>query len=149
MQKFQFKLESVMSYKNQVLETEKNEHAKALAEVRRKEEVISSLKFRYKEVNDEFNAKKKSGITILEGNIFIATLDGIDRELKKAHLLLEKYKLIEEEKRQIMLATKIETASLEKLKEKKYEEYLEGVKKSEELFIEEFVSQQRVARQTG
>ena len=59
---------------------------------------------------------------------------------------LEKYKQVEEKKRTKVVETKIETSSLEKIKEKKYGEYLEVVKKSDEIFIEEFVSRQRSYR---
>ena len=53
---------------------------------------------------------------------------------------------MEEKKRTKVVETEIETSSLEKIKEKKYGEYLEVVKKSDEIFIEEFVSRQRSYR---
>ena len=146
MKKFSFKLESVMNFKNQKLEWEKIEHANALMAVAKEEEKIRGLHIKYKQINGDFNEKKAKGITPLEGNFFLSLLRSVEEEIKKNTVSLEKYKQVEEKKRTKVVETKIETSSLEKIKEKKYGEYLEVVKKSDEIFIEEFVSRQRSYR---
>lgn len=143
MKKFQFSLQSVMDFKTQRLEIEKNEHAKALAKVNEQERRIEDLQQQYVQVTNNFDAQKMSGITVIEANIFIMTMETLIREIDRQKLVLKQFKEIEEQRRQIVVETKIETSSLEKIREKKYEEYLEMEKKSDELFIEEFVSRQK------
>ena len=57
--------------------------------------------------------------------------------------LLEELRAQEEAKREQVVEAKKETSSIEKLKEKKLEAYHKEEAKSEELFIEEFVSSTR------
>ncbi len=121
-------------------------HAKALLDVRNKEAEITALQNKYRETSREFNEKQLNGITILEGNIFIATLNSLEREIERQTASLKELEKLEEYRRKQVVASKIETSSLEKLREKKYEEYLQIEKKSEELFIEEFVSRQNVCK---
>lgn len=132
-----------MDFKTQRLEIEKNEHAKALAKVNEQEKRIEDLQQQYVQVTNNFDAQKMSGITVIEANIFIMTMETLIREIDRQKLVLKQFKEIEEQRRQIVVETKIETSSLEKIREKKYEEYLEMEKKSDELFIEEFVSRQK------
>ncbi|MPN20524.1 hypothetical protein SDC9_167903 [bioreactor metagenome] len=61
-------------------------------------------------------------------------------EIQREKRHLEVLQKREEEKRAEVVEVKIETSTLEKLKEKKLEQYNKEVQKSEELFIEEFVS---------
>ena len=56
---------------------------------------------------------------------------------------------MEEKKREAVVEAKKETSSIEKLKEKKLDAYQKAVAKSEELFIEEFVSTARVNAANG
>lgn len=144
MKKFQFSLQSVMDFKTQRLEIEKNEHAKALAKVNEQERKIQDLRDQYVDITNRFDNKKMSGLAVAQANVFIMTMDTTLKEIDRQGVILEQFKKIEEERRQIVIAANIETSSLEKIREKKYEEYLDKEKKSEELFIEEFVSRQNV-----
>ncbi len=57
---------------------------------------------------------------------------------------MEELRRQEEKKRMELIEAKRETASIEKLKEKKLQDYQKALDKSNELFIEEFVSTGRV-----
>ena len=63
----------------------------------------------------------------------------IQRETKR----LEELEAEAEKRREAMVEAKKETSSIEKLKEKKLEAYHKEEAKSEELFIEEFISSTR------
>ena len=65
----------------------------------------------------------------------------IQRETKK----LEKLQEEAEKKREEMVEAKIDTSSLEKLKDKKLEQYRKDEQKSEELLVDEFISSTRAA----
>ena len=54
MKKFNFTLGTVLSYKNQVLDSLKNEHAKILARINEQEKVIHNLEEEYRKCNNDF-----------------------------------------------------------------------------------------------
>ncbi|WMI81436.1 flagellar export protein FliJ [Anaerotignum sp. MB30-C6] len=140
MKKFSFQLESVMNFKNQRLENKKAEHARTIAMVNAQNEKIDCLIEKFKCVNCEFNEKKMSGIAIIEAMEYSGFLYKLEVEIQQEKVHLEELKIKEEEKRAEVVEVKIETSTLEKLKEKKLEAYHKEVQKSEELYIEEFVS---------
>lgn len=144
MKKFVFNLENVMEFKNQKLENKKMEHARAIMLVNDQISKIDALHNKYSDINSDFNNKKESGITIIEASEYSTFLYTLEKEIKQEITTLESLKKNEDNKRKEVVEIKIETSTLEKLKEKKYEEYLKAAGKSEELFIEEFVSRQRI-----
>lgn len=140
MKKFSFQLESVMNFKNQRLESKKAEHAGMIAMVNIQNEKIDGLLNKFKRVNHDFNEKKKAGIAIIEAMEYSGFLYKLEMEVQKEKRHLEELKRKEEEKRAEVVAVKIETSTLEKLKEKKLAIYQKEAQKKEELYIEEFVS---------
>ncbi|MDD3395480.1 MAG: flagellar export protein FliJ [Anaerotignum sp.] len=140
MKKFSFQLESVMNYKNQRLENKKAEHARIIAKVNEQNQKIDSLGEKFKGINLEYNEKKVAGISIIEAMEYSGFLYKLEVEIQQEKRLLDDLKKIEEEKRAEVVEVKIETSTLEKLKEKKLESYNKEVQKSEERYIEEFVS---------
>lgn len=144
MKKFVFNLKKVLEFKNQSLENKKNEHAMALMLLVKKEEKIALIRKRYNYINSEFNNKKMSGITVLEASEYNSFLYSLEREIQAETEQLKELKINEDKKRKEVIGMKIETSTLEKLKEKKYEQYLKEAGKTEELFIEEFISRKRI-----
>ena len=145
MKKFNFTLGTVLNYKNQVLDSLKNEHAKILARINEQEKVIHNLEEEYKKCNNDFNQKKMEGITIIESIGFEAYLRKLEVSIKQEEKKLALIKLEEENKRMEVVAAKQDTSSLEKLKEKKLEIYHKEEQKAEEALVEEFVSFSRIA----
>lgn len=140
MKKFTFGLDTVLDYKNQILSNLKLEHGKIIAELNQQEAILEDLKKRYFEYVNDFNAKKLSGITIIEARAFEMYIKQIDDQIKFQTNKIAQIRKLEEKKRQEVIEAKREAAAIEKLKEKKIEQYNKDVKKKEELFIEEFVS---------
>jgi flagellar export protein FliJ len=138
--KFAFQLETVMNYKNQRLESKRNEHGQAIAKVNKQKEKMAEIVRKYNEVNVEFNGKKQQGIRIVEAMEYSGFLQKLDAQLKQEEARLAEMKKLEEKKRVEMVEVKIETSTLEKLKEKKFNQYKKDMQKSEELFIEEFIT---------
>ena len=145
MKKFNFTLGTVLNYKNQVLDSLKNEHAKILARINEQEKVIHNLEEEYKKCNNDFNQKKMEGITIIESIGFEAYLRKLEVSIKQEEKKLALIKVEEENKRMKVVAAKQDTSSLEKLKEKKLEIYHKEEQKAEEALVEEFVSFSRIA----
>lgn len=145
MKKFNFTLGTVLSYKNQVLDALKNEHAKILARINEQEKVIHNLEEEYKKCNENFNQKKMEGITIIESIGFETYLRRLEVSIQQEQKKLLSIKEEEEAKRSEVVAAKQDTSSLEKLKEKKLEIYHKEEQKAQEAFVEEFVSFSRIA----
>ena len=144
MKKFNFTLGTVLSYKNQVLDSLKNEHAKILARINEQEKVIHNLEEEYRKCNNDFNQKKMEGITIIESIGFEAYLRRLEVSIQQEERKLAFIKVEEENKRNEVVVAKQDTSSLEKLKKKKLEVYNKEEQKAEEAFVEEFVSFSRI-----
>lgn len=140
MKKFTFGLDTVLDYKNQVLSNLKLEHGKIIAELNQQEAVLENLKKQYFEYVDEFNSKKIAGMTVIQAKAFEMYINQIDDQIKFQNQKIAQIRKVEEKKRQEVIESRKESAAIEKLKEKKIEQYNKEVKKKEELFIEEFVS---------
>lgn len=139
MKKFSFSLQTVLDYKNQYLDGLKNEYAIAAAEVEKQTKYIEKIKCIYKEVNNQYNEKKYTFLAIYEMETYDKYLKKLEQDIEKENIILFELKEIAEQKLNIMIESKIDVASLEKLKEKKLQEYNYYVNKQEEIFIEEFV----------
>ncbi|RHT72422.1 flagellar export protein FliJ [Ruminococcaceae bacterium AM28-23LB] len=143
MKKFQFSLESVLGYKQQVLESLQNEHAILIQKMRQQEERLRQMEESYRAWNEEFRQAEMEGITVAEVMRYESGLRFWEKEIaQQRQTVLQCQREVEQKRRQVVAARQ-ETASLEKLREKKQEEYRKAVQKGEELFIEEVVAAQK------
>ena len=140
MKKFFFPLDKVLDYKEQVLDGLKAEHARILMKVRECERAIEELEQLHRDCTAEFRKNKLNGIKISEIHTYENYLEALGVKIRIKQDQLEKLKLREEAKRNEVVEAKKETSTLDKLKEKKREEYDKEVQKEEEIFIEEFVT---------
>ena len=149
MKKFKFSLDSVLSYKQQVLDALQGEHAALLAQVRAQEEVLDAVWKEYRDCDDEYRQRKAEGITVTDAMFYQNGLRVLERDIQRETDKLEELRKQEEAKRQEMVDAKIDTSSIEKLKEHKLEDYHKAVQKAEESLIDEFVSSARVRANIG
>lgn len=140
MKKFTFGLDTVLDYKNQVLSSLKLEHGKIIAELNQQEAILEDLKNQYYNYVREFNEKKVTGMTVIEARAFEMYIKQIDDQIKFQNQKIAQIRKLEEKKRQEVVESRKEAAAIEKLKEKKIEQYNKEARKKEEQFIEEFVS---------
>ena len=149
MKKFKFSLDSVLSYKQQVLDALKGEHAAILAEVRAQEEVLESVWQEYRDCNAEYSQRKAEGMSIMDAMVYQNGLRALERDIQRETEKLESLRKKEEKKRQEVVDAKIDTSSIEKLREHKLEDYNKVVQKAEENLIDEFVSSARARANIG
>ena len=143
MKKFRFSLETVLDYKQQVLDALQKEHGVIMAQVKEQEEYLAGLEADYRDMDAEFCQRKREGITILDAMRYEQYLRAMERQIQQAVYRLEELRRQEEAKRLEVVAAKQDTSSIEKLKEKKLDSYNKAVQKSEEAMIDEFVSTTR------
>ena len=144
MKKFRFSLETVLDYKQQVLDALRIEHAAAQAKARAQEERLRSLERQHEELDAEFSQRKLEGITILDAMKYEQYLRSMERQIQEETERLEELRAQEEAKREQVVEAKKETSAIEKLREKKLESYNKAMQKSEEAMIDELVSTKRV-----
>lgn len=145
MKKFKFSLETVLSYKQQVLEAIQNEHAQCLVRVQEQENVLEAVERRYREYNEEYRERKQVGLPITDAVIYQNGLRVLEADIRREMERLEQLRKQAEAKRLEMVEARKETSSLEKLREKKLDVYQKSIQKSEESLIEEFVTAARVS----
>ncbi|MBD5162049.1 MAG: flagellar export protein FliJ [Oscillibacter sp.] len=143
MKKFRFSLETVLEYKQQVLDSLQTEHGAILARVRRQEELIERLEADYWALSGEFNQRKSEGINILDAMKYEQYLRSSERQIEEAYARLTKLREQAEKKRIEVVEARKETASIEKLREKKLASYNKAAQKEEEKVIDEFVTTKR------
>ena len=149
MKKFKFSLDSVLSYKQQVLDSLKGEHAAILAQVREQENVLEAVWQDYRDCNEEYRQRKSEGLSVADAMFYQNGLRALEAEIERETARLEELRRKEEKKRQQVVDAKIDTSSIEKLKEKKLDLYNKEVAKSEEVLIDEFVSSARARAGIG
>ena len=138
--RFQFTLDKLKGYKEQVLSKEKGDLAALRAQQAKYAAEQAKVQAELDEANEEFLRKSGSGMTIMEMTLFKEYLNSLSDQIRE----LEKKIQLEEEK--IRFQTKVvveankDVSSLEKLEDKQREEYNFKVAKAEEQFIEEYVS---------
>lgn len=143
MKKFKFSLDSVLAYKQQVLDALKGEHAAILAQVRGQEERLEAIWSGYRTYNEEYRQRKAEGMTIVEATLYQNGLRALEMDIQRESERLEDLRRQEEAKRREVVEARQDTSSLEKLKDKKLDLYQKAVQKSEEALIDEFISSAR------
>lgn len=150
MKKFFFSLDTVLNYKEQVLDGLKAEHARIIMKVRECEHTIEMMEDEHRLCALEFRNSRMNGMKICDIHTYENYLEALGIKIRKKYEELAKLREQEEAKRNEVVEAKKETSSIDKLKEKKFKEYEKEVQKEEEQFIEEFVTTQRaMARNIG
>ena len=149
MKKFRFSLETVLDYKNQALDALRAEHGAILAQVRAQEQLIEDLETEHRQADDDFTQRKLEGINVLDAMSFEQYLRSLERKLQEEYRKLDRLRRREEDKRAQVVEARKETATIEKLKEHKLEDYRKAEQKDEEQRIEEFVSTTRAMAALG
>ena len=140
MKKFNFPLNTVLSYKQQHLDFLQTEHAAILEKMRTAEQRLAALNARYRAEQLEYREKSSMGMSITEAKFWESAFRAMERDIRAAEIQLEEQRKCAEDKRLEVVEAKKETMSIEKLKAKKRAAYQKAEAKDEEIFIDEFVS---------
>ncbi len=140
MKQFNYRLETVLAYKTQVLDNLKSEHAVIIQKVNRKQEEIQGLNRELVSYESGFDEVKEKGAAIEDYRLFDMCIGRMEEIIDTEKERLKKLRQEEDAKKHEVVEAKVDTSKFEKLKEKKFQEYQKAVMKADELFIEEFVS---------
>ncbi len=140
MKKFKYRLDTVLDYKTQVLDNLKTEHAVIIQNVNRKQQQISGLKQELVSYQSGFDQIKQEGASIENYRLFDMCIGRMEQIIDDEKERLKILKKQENEKKQEVIAAKVDTSKFEKLKDRQIQDYQKAVMKADEAFIEEFVS---------
>lgn len=137
---FNFPLEKVLNYKNQILDSLQSELQMIQNELNESEKKLSELHSLYKATNLKLREACLNHITANEISSYKLYLNETDKLIKINEEISARIKQKLTKKQIEIVNAKIEVSTFEKLKEKQFTLYSEALKKENELFIEEFVS---------
>ncbi len=139
MKRFQFSLDKLKGYKEQILDKEKND----LAHLRRQQQQYiddkRALEEKLRRSNEEFCTKSAQGMTILQVTTFKGYHRSLTEQIKELEASIEKMEVKVQKQLGVVIEATKEVSSLDKLEEKQLEEYNFKVAKADELFISEYV----------
>ena len=142
MKVFEFPLDKVLNYKEQIENNLKSEHAQIIKSIADKDKEKQELLGVYAQKARQREQQLESGLNAASFQMYDRYFQRIITEVEEKQDVIERLRTREESKRKEVIHARMETASIEKLKEKKLQEYEQAVQKSEEQMIEEFVSNQ-------
>ena len=146
MKKFNFSLQKVLEIKEQLLDNFKIELGSLNNDLKNIDAAIDNLKRQFRDINQEFVNKSRISISVGEMTYYKLLMESVFKQIEVKEE--EKQEIIRkiEAKRQEIVNMNKEISSLEKLKEKELEKHNRAVEKSEEIFIEEFVSNKSMTK---
>lgn len=146
---FKFRLQKVLDYKQQVEDTKKQELFRLMKIFYEEEKILHGFHELLLKKLSEFEEKQQGVLDVLEllfYSGFIARLnDDIDRQREKLKQLA---KQIEQKREEVISASK-ERRIMEKLREKKYGEFMKEESRREQKFLDEIGNNAYVRNMEG
>ncbi|MCL2579660.1 MAG: flagellar export protein FliJ [Oscillospiraceae bacterium] len=147
MKKFAFSLQKLLDYKEQIFDIERSVLADMRAVLARLEQELTEMKDDQAARAGELRQKMMKGIPAIEMETHKNYLTMLDFSIKQKIQQIEMQKTVIEKQAEKVREAKIDISTMEKLKERKLEEYNHAVSKAEEIFIEEFVNNANLAKE--
>ncbi len=140
MKKFQFSLQRIHNYKDQILNKEKNELA--LLHQKRNEMLaaIKDLENYIFLTNAEKVERQKTGLSIFEMSTYNFTIDNARTQIQQIYIDIAGLDVDIEKQTQVVMLASQEVKGLDKLYENQREDYNKSVMKNDEETIAELIS---------
>ncbi len=142
MKKFQYNLQSVLEYKQRILDDLKEQYALRMKFVEEKKLEIRNLRAKADALTVEFDEVKKTGAAIEKFLMYSSMIDNLDKQVEIEKEALKILQANADKKKDEVVAANIDVNKFVKLKEKKQMLYKAQEQKDQEAFIDEFVSNQ-------
>lgn len=140
MKKFHFAMENLLAFKNQILENE----LQVLADLNRQHESVltklSSIHRNYETCKANLNEKLIQSASPKECQMYMYYIVDLNEQTKAAQREIDAISMRIVEQIHKVRELKMETKTLETLKETKMAEYKKAVVKSAELYMDEFIA---------
>ena len=148
MKRFFFRLDKIMNYKEQVLGNEKMTMANLLSEKEKVAKRLTALISEKERCDRELEEKQFSGeITTIAFQVHHRYDQFLKTEIKEVKKAMAMIEARIEKQVEVLKKVKLETKTLETVKDSKLADYRKEEIKSEELFMDEYVNTVRVMNQ--
>jgi len=138
MKQFEFRLQKVMETTRTREEIQKRELAKALSVLLSNEQLLEKMFDRLEEQIGEYNSRRRaSSMKASEMLAYSAYTEKLGAEIRQQKKAIEKLALLVQQHREKLIEISKDKKILEKLKEKKYEEYRKKLRTMEQKFMDE------------
>jgi len=149
MKKFQFRLDRVMEYKKKVEEEKKKELFTARENLRLAIENLKKLMKERKDIMDTLKNFQRDDIKINHVLLYLNYLYALNEKIKLKKIeVSQKEREVAEKEKELIEARK-EVKVLENLREKRYQDYLQEVKRKEQFMEDEFAKFTYLRREYG
>lgn len=140
MKKFNFTLQSLKKYNDQMLDSEKSMLGRLRAELAEMQAELDAKAAEYELSIDKLNELVRGGTTAMRLSLHKKYVSSLQQDIYRIKgRMAQKRDEVEQQLQRVIDATK-EVSKLEKLEEKQLEEYRYAAQKEQEQIIEEFVS---------
>lgn len=140
MKKFNFTLQSLKKYNDQMLDSEKSVLGRLRAELVEMQAELDAKTAEYELSIDKLNELVRGGTTAMRLSLHKKYVSSLQQDIYRIKgRMVQKRDEVEQQLQRVIDATK-EVSKLEKLEEKQLEEYRYAAQKEQEQIIEEFVS---------
>lgn len=140
MKKFNFTLQSLKKYNDQMLDSEKSVLGRLRAELAEMQAELDAKNAEYELSIDKLNELVRGGTTAMRLSLYKKYVSSLQQDIYRIKgRMAQKRDEVEQQLQRVIDATK-EVSKLEKLEEKQLEEYRYAAQKEQEQIIEEFVS---------
>ena len=147
MKKFAFSLQKLLNYKEQLFDAELTILADMRAALAKMEDELADMNAERATRTSDFCQKAAKGIPAIEVEMHKNYLTMLDFSIRQKQQQIEmQSKAIDKQAEKVRQA-KMEISTMEKLRERKLEEYNHAASKAEELFIEEFVTNAKAVKE--
>ena len=143
MKKFSFSLQKLLRYKEQLFEAEQTILRDMRAVLLQMEADLQKMQRDRKRRAEQLREKVASGITACEMELNQTYIRILENDIEQKHKQIHLQQLAIDKQIDKVREAKIETSTIEKLREKKIDEYNYLANKQNELFIEEYITTQR------
>ncbi len=140
MKRFDFRLSSLLDFREYLERLAKKEIAVALRNVKNSQKAIDKLKDKYIKTAIELDQIILKGMTTQQLQLYNKYLDIMDQSIVQEKLKKNELNRILDQKMLELTKKTIDKKVIEKLKQKKKAEYMEEYRKSEQKIIDEIVS---------
>ncbi len=140
MKKFEFHLEKILAYKDQNLENELMTLGALYSALRHAEERLNALHADHESCRREYEAALQARATVAACTVCLNYTDYLTRQIKEGRKEVNRIRDQISEQIDLVKSLKIETESLENVKESRYEAYTHEALKATERQTEEYVA---------
>ena len=139
MKPFSFRLDKILNYRTYLRKKAQIELFNARNECLKREKEVLDLIEKRKEISEQCSEKESRGMSVPEYNKYQAYLKRIGEDIEKAYIRLNREKEEVIAKEIVLKQASINKKTLEVLKERKHNKYVESLVREEQKILDEIV----------